>query len=70
MSVGFESKSIYQFLSYPLILLIINSIDLGIIGDHYLSIRLPFEYIETVNYSMKLLDRPIPTWEYGLESEW
>lgn len=51
-------------------LVIINKIDFGIIGDHCRISRLPSEKTETVNCSIKLLDLPIPKCAYGLYKEW
>ena len=61
LSLGFDNRSKLHFDSSPLKLETTNSMDLGIMGDHCLKTRLPFTKLDTVNCSMKLFERPIPT---------
>ena len=61
LSLGFDSRSRLHLDSSPLRLETTNRIDLGIMGDHCRKTRLPFTKLETVNCSMKLFERPIPT---------
>ena len=68
--VGFTRSIISQLVSSGAMFAITKSADFGMIGDHCLSTRLPFEYTPMLNYSMKLFERPIPIVWYGTYREW
>lgn len=61
--VGFTWSIISHPISSNFMFEITKRSDLGIMGDHYLITRLPLEYTEIVNCSMKLFERPIPMCE-------
>lgn len=59
-SVGFIKTSNFQDSVSSSLLVIINNMDLGIIGVHYLIYLVPLTAIATVKLSTKLLDLPMP----------
>ena len=68
--VGLTQSMISHCVSSNLLFEITSSNDLGMIGDHCLITRLPFEYTAMVYCSMKLFDLPIPVCWQGSYNAW
>lgn len=63
--VGFSKRVRPQLSGFGDMSAITNIIDFGMMGVHMRRTRLPSEYTPIVNFSIKLLDFPIPTWSNG-----